>query len=101
MASYYHERICFAFVFARLVAKNPKTPNLGPMADESMPLHREVYKVWDLLCISVDSPKDFEKHIIKFQVFYIVENINSGLPVEVIVKLIIAGECWYTPKGWS
>ena len=27
-------RICIAFVFACVVGKNPKTPNLSPMADD-------------------------------------------------------------------
>ena len=30
-----HERICFAFVFACVVGKNLKTPNLSPMADDA------------------------------------------------------------------
>ena len=29
-------RICFAFVFACVVGKNPKTPNLSPMADNAI-----------------------------------------------------------------
>ena len=30
------ERICFAFVFACMVGKNPKTPKLSPMADNAI-----------------------------------------------------------------
>ena len=31
-----HGRIWFAFVFACVVGKNPKTPNLSPMADDAI-----------------------------------------------------------------
>ena len=31
-----HERICFAFAFACVVVKNPKTPKLHPMADDAI-----------------------------------------------------------------
>ena len=30
------ERICFAFTFACVVGKNPKTPKLNPMADDAI-----------------------------------------------------------------
>ena len=30
------ERICFAFAFACVVGKNPKTPKLSPMADDTI-----------------------------------------------------------------
>ena len=30
------ERICLAFAFACVVGKNPKTPNLSPMADDAI-----------------------------------------------------------------
>ena len=30
------ERICFAFISACVVGKNPKTPKLSPMADDTM-----------------------------------------------------------------
>ena len=30
------ERICFAFAFAFVVSKNPKTPKLSPMADKAI-----------------------------------------------------------------
>ena len=31
-----HERVYFAFVFACLVGKNLKTPNLNPLAEEAI-----------------------------------------------------------------
>ena len=37
--------------FARVVGKNPNSPNLSPMADDTITW--ALYEVWDLLCISV------------------------------------------------
>ena len=31
-----HGRICFGFVFACVVGKNPNSPNLSPMTDDAM-----------------------------------------------------------------
>ena len=45
-----HERICFAFIFACVVGKNPKTPKSSPWL--TTPLHRMV-QVFYLWCISV------------------------------------------------
>ena len=44
-------RICFVFVVVCVVGKNPKTPNLSPMADGA--ITQAVYEVWDLPCLSV------------------------------------------------
>ena len=36
MAREDHERICFALIFACVVGKNLKTPELSPMADDAI-----------------------------------------------------------------
>ena len=52
MACKDRECICFC-VCGR---QNQKTPNLRALW-LTMPLHRAVYEVWDLLCISVNGPQ--------------------------------------------
>ena len=40
------ECICLAFVFAYVVGKNPKTPNLSPMADDAIARRYMRYKIF-------------------------------------------------------
>ena len=57
------EHICFAFVFACVVSKNPKTPILSSMADNAI-TRGGIQEVWYLWCISVViSQKIYEKSV--------------------------------------
>ena len=54
MARKDHGCICFVFIFACMVGKNPKNSNLSPW------LMTSLHEVWDFPCISVGYPRKFK-----------------------------------------
>ena len=79
MAREDHGRVCFAFVFACVVGKTPKTPNLSPMADNAITRGgiRGLGSPLDI-CGQLSISKFFEKFYLLFAVDTPMERVKDN-----------------------